>query len=1180
MYWCWGEWPFHDGLGHGRITLLLLVFGPGREGMEMIRRVVFALLWGLVFCISATILGGVIWGLWTFWSITAGHTPSAGASDPLIPWVPIVLSELAGIVGFLLGIFGWLPGTRNPRRPQNAQADMEIAPQGERPLRKPWVRALAVAGWTIGALFAAWAGVGFLSGIVFFHTAMFHINLEAVDARIIRLAVQILPWGLAALILVLGLRGRLTGTGRWASAPVTKEFGVKPPPPPISPVPSTSSGAGLAIASLVLGIVSVIFSLLVVGGLFGLAGLILGLAHVRRRIGRNRMAWWGFGLSLTGIVLSIMVGVVGYLGLRQFEASMGGGSALEAWQGVPAPDFSVTTLDGEKIALRDLKGKRVILDFWATWCPPCVREIPHFIRLFNETSRDDLIIVGISSEKGEALKPFIEQRGVKYPIASAKNLPRPYSEVRSIPTTFFIDRHGIIQHVAVGYHDFTTLKARATAKDFEGEPKSPPPRTRAATGLGSTRKSAAVIRAGAPITVAPDACTWREFNRAHADWIGRRVVQPFAAAVKGQAWAGEAVPFVRETMASILLEWKETYDESGLLARGKALRAAGCEDPLVRFLTARLAYRIDAKWPEVIGDYEKALSEFDACKTPRPAARVAGILATALYERAHGKNKIAALDKKIIEWTRQAIEAGDYAGEDGKFLVRDMLASPWQEHLERNLDGVAALIEKADLPEWVRGTVLGTVEVERAWKARGTGWANSVTEEGWKGFKEHLGKAAGLLRRAWELRPDRPEAASKMITVTMGGAGAPGETERVWFDRAVAAQFDFLPAYGSFAWAMRPRWGGSFEEMMAFGEACLATKRYDTQVPVYYLDVLTDLAQEMKDWHPVYGDPDIARNVLALHHTLLEHPTRRHELRARLSHIALDGWLCGNFAEARRALDRLDWKLDPLLRRKLEIFKLDPGAMLGEIALSADPGKPDFELGEKAASEKRYPEALNRYQAALEKCGNEHASRAIHGRLECANLEQQLESGGWVDITPKGSLDAWWVREGKWEAAAERGLINHGDDGNGLIVSKIRPGANFEIRGHFRVEAKDDCCQGLGIALGFGHPEGEPLEQKWFTCISGRTNRGEPWATVMNRFRWDKKKHPLTHLKLRSDNDFLVRVRDGRVTYNCNGQPVVADFEPENVNLAEKDRRIGFGAERFCQRNTTTITRIELRRLP
>lgn len=248
-------------------------------------------------------------------------------------------------------------------------------------------------------------------------------------------------------------------------------------PAPSSSAPQTYPPVGLAIASLVLGILAVILSLFVIGGLLGVVGLILGLVHVKRRTGRNAMAWWGFGLSVAGILLSILLGVAYYAGYQQYKVVMEGmnsGTPLEKWQGVLAPEFSVTTLDGKKITLSELKGKRVVLDFWATWCPPCCKEIPHFIQLSNETSRDNLVIVGISSENEKTLNAFVQKRGVNYPIASAQNLPPPYSDVRSIPTTFFIDRHGVIQNVVVGYHDLATLKSHAVEKDSEGEPKTPP----------------------------------------------------------------------------------------------------------------------------------------------------------------------------------------------------------------------------------------------------------------------------------------------------------------------------------------------------------------------------------------------------------------------------------------------------------------------------------------------------------------------------------------------------------------------------------------------------------------------------------------------------------------------------------------------------------------------------------
>lgn len=260
-------------------------------------------------------------------------------------------------------------------------------------------------------------------------------------------------------------------------------------PPPSTPQPPPAPRLGLAVASLVLGILAFVSSIFVVGAVFGLIGVILGVAHLLRRQGRNGMAWTGLVLSTIGILVGAGMGVVGFkvFSSPEFQAqfkkametaSRGANEGTEdgfaKWQGVLAPDFSVTTLDGQTIKLSELKGKHVVLDFWATWCPPCVKEIPHFIKLRSEASADELIIVGISTEDEKTLQSFVKKKGINYPIASADDLPAPYKEVSGIPTTFFIDRKGVIQEVLVGYHDFAALKTRALAADFEGEPKPEP----------------------------------------------------------------------------------------------------------------------------------------------------------------------------------------------------------------------------------------------------------------------------------------------------------------------------------------------------------------------------------------------------------------------------------------------------------------------------------------------------------------------------------------------------------------------------------------------------------------------------------------------------------------------------------------------------------------------------------
>lgn len=241
-------------------------------------------------------------------------------------------------------------------------------------------------------------------------------------------------------------------------------------PPTPQPIPSRS---GLATSSLVIGLVACLLSLFVIGGIFGLAGMILGLLHILQKRGSNGMAWWGIGLSAVAILASVAVGVVA---LRMVRSTFMQSGPLQSWQGVAAPDISLTMLDGKVVKLSDLKGKRVVLDFWATWCGPCVEEIPEFVRLFRETPRSDLEIIGISDESEGTLKPFVADKAMTYPVVSAKNLPVPYSQIEAIPTTFFIDRKGVIQSILVGSRGFNDLKTHATAQDWQGQPKPAPQR--------------------------------------------------------------------------------------------------------------------------------------------------------------------------------------------------------------------------------------------------------------------------------------------------------------------------------------------------------------------------------------------------------------------------------------------------------------------------------------------------------------------------------------------------------------------------------------------------------------------------------------------------------------------------------------------------------------------------------
>lgn len=245
----------------------------------------------------------------------------------------------------------------------------------------------------------------------------------------------------------------------------------EPQPPKLSE--RELSEVGLSTACLVFGALAVLLCPIGVGALFGAAGLVSCHRYSKRGFKDSRAVRWGQTLSTIGLAIGLA------FGLTHAERLLRGSAheePLQAWQGVPAPPFRMRLVDGRETRLSDYRGRRVALVLWATWCPPCRREIPILSQIHRETSRDELVIIGLSVEEPEVVAAFAKREGIDYLIATpAEELPRPIAEVRAIPSMFVIDRKGVIQSVATGLHSYEELKAMLLAADYTGPVKSPPP---------------------------------------------------------------------------------------------------------------------------------------------------------------------------------------------------------------------------------------------------------------------------------------------------------------------------------------------------------------------------------------------------------------------------------------------------------------------------------------------------------------------------------------------------------------------------------------------------------------------------------------------------------------------------------------------------------------------------------
>ena len=156
-------------------------------------------------------------------------------------------------------------------------------------------------------------------------------------------------------------------------------------------------------------------------------------------------------------LIIIGVGIIVLLQTKDSSFNLSGKPRLE--KGVPAPNFTLPGLDGKMVSLADYKGKVVLLNIWATWCSPCVEEMPSMEKLYQQLKTEDFEILAVSMDISgtEAVLPFMKKYKLSFPaLTDTEGAIKSLYQTTGVPETFIIDKDGTIVEKVIGPRDWAS----------------------------------------------------------------------------------------------------------------------------------------------------------------------------------------------------------------------------------------------------------------------------------------------------------------------------------------------------------------------------------------------------------------------------------------------------------------------------------------------------------------------------------------------------------------------------------------------------------------------------------------------------------------------------------------------------------------------------------------------------
>lgn len=678
----------------------------------------------------------------------------------------------------------------------------------------------------------------------------------------------------------------------------------------------------------------------------------------------------------------------------------------------------------------------------------------------------------------------------------------------------------------------------------------------------------------APLVFKPGAATERSYREDEIRWFEKHLVPAISKSWEGQPWKARALTFIRERLH--YFQWYHVWERRPAAADTlQSLTDAGCVDPWVRLLGAWNGGKADR-----MTELEQAFGIIRDTGLDPALLRFAAL---PLLDKSSvlGKERRDIILDLFTDWTASLGRSPCYAGKDGELLFRHIRKLPAFRFDPPAL--LARLKVENTMPGWIMETLAGEAEIDLAWDSRGSGWASTVTEEGWKGFHQHLALARKHLVAAWQAKPDQPHAAAQMIVVVMGDGAKHGENERLWFDRATAACVDYESAYTRYRQALLPRWGGSYETMLAFGAACVDSGRFDTFVPICYSEILNQMAGEVYDFGLVYRQPGAAPRVKALNDALIKAAATPEEKADRQSFAAVDSWLTGDWASAYLAMAALQWKPTKAVQTKMGNLGISYGRLGSDIAVFggksgdlAQRAEACTQAGEPAKAVALWNDWLKQAQE------DEAAVKSGSSRLRAAELAVALAAGNWVKLPVNQSAD-WDAVRGDWAPNSGQdgtnGLVAIGNPAKGYhcIAYPLVPGPRFELRAKFKLTGLNSKSYPfLQLNAGFN-----PFSDFGACTAATGLDKEGFWGYLADNCGANRVSDSIRLLdRTPEEAEFYFRRDETSLTFAINNQPVFEKWKSPPGNPNWINGCISFGAWRLDEGQTLTISAAELRRLP